>query len=144
MGPRRPVAREHGAVDAERLEREAQSMRRNFLIAQRMWSFAYHGSAIGAAILAAAATVLVALGAGKTVEAVIAGCATVLSTVTATGKFDAKWRSARLCRGRMEHILSDFNGENPDHEAIRLAMLKVNEDHDSAVVGGVSAGAPKV
>jgi hypothetical protein len=119
-------------------------MRRNFLLAQRLWSFAYHVSGIGAAVLAAAATVLVAVGAGKTVEAVIAGCATVLSTVTATGKFDAKWRSARLSRGRLEHILSDFNGRSPDHEAIRLAMLKVNEDHDAAVVGGVTSGAQKV
>jgi hypothetical protein len=130
-------------VNVEDLQSEAQKMHRHFLRGQRLWSAAYHGSSLGAAGLALLATVLAASNAGNGAIAWATGGATALSAITASGRPGPKWRSARLCRGRMEDVLSDLRADSPDLEKIRRAMKSINRRHDAEVVDGVDNDAPR-
>lgn len=121
-------------MDVNALRVEAKQMQGRFLVAQRMWSFAYHGSAFGAALLAATTTILAAIGAGALPTAVTAAVATVLSSMSAVGNFDQKWITARRSRGGVESVLSDFNSVSPDYEAMRLRLVRINEEHDAALI----------
>jgi len=119
------------------LRKEALQMRKHFLRGQRLWSAAYHGSALGAAVLALVATVMAASKFDSSTIAWVTGSATALSAITASGRPGPKWRSARLSRGHMDSVLSDLRSDSPDLEKIRRAMIEINERHDMEVVEGI-------
>lgn len=123
------------------VEQRAEAFRRRVAIGQRAWSFLYHGSAIGAAVIAAVTTLLVTVEAGVLWEGIAAGAATVLSGIIATGQPQKKWRLNRLSRSKVDILLGEIReAEDPKFEAIRKRLDKIIRDHDEGIVGGDDVG----
>lgn len=125
----------------EYVRQELDNSWKHFKRGQQLWSFAHHGSLYGGAVLAFVTTALVLVEAGRLWEGIAAASATLLSTIASIGGFARKWRSARLCRGRIENLRWDLNRGNADTAKLLDKLKAINEEHDKVVIGPTSGGA---
>ncbi len=118
------------------VEQRAEAFQKRVAFGQRAWSVVYHVSAIGAAIVAAVTTLLVAVDAGVWWEGIAAGVATVLSGIIATGRPQEKWRRNRLSRSEVDILISEIKeSSNPNFEAISRRLNEIVREHDRGIVG---------
>jgi hypothetical protein len=108
--------------------------RRRFHRAQVRWSAIHFATAYGAAILAAITSVLAGREANPTLTASLAVAAAVLAAAARVGRFEAKWRSARLSRGQIDGLLNDLAKSHPDTDQVLDALTQVVQAHDNVVV----------
>ncbi len=79
-------------------------------------------SLFGGAGLSFLTTVLVLIDAGKVPEGMVAGAATLLTSIASLGGFARKWRSARLARGQLEGLRWDIQKDNADLASVFHGM----------------------
>jgi hypothetical protein len=74
-----------------------------------------------------------------TLTATTAATAAALAATTRIGRFEEKWRSARLARGRIDGLLNDVVKHEPDLDAILDELTEVVQTHDDIIVKPMSA-----
>lgn len=102
--------------------------------AQRKWSGVHHFVLFGSIISSVLAGALIQL---EKVEAatVLTTIAAVLTGIAASGGFERKWKSNRLCRSRADCLLLELDNEKTDINLVREKLACAIEKHDLEVVG---------
>lgn len=123
-------------MDRNILKHEAIKWRDWFNRGQRNWSAAHHGAVFSSILCSVAAGAVLQM---KDVDLI--GLATVLTSVaaaltslSASGGFERKWRSNRLSRSRVDSLLIDLEAESPDIRDIANQLKDIIARHDLEIV----------
>ena len=135
--------------DSQRIDllAEVDKWRLRWTFGQKAWSFAYHVSLFGAALLSLAAGFVVQLkspvfspAANETLATILAFLAAAFTGVSAVGGFAMKWRANRLSRGRIEDLRLDLKDPSADLRGARNRLKAIRRAHDLEILGGSSTG----
>jgi hypothetical protein len=133
--------------DSQRIDLliEVDKWRRRWIYGQEAWSFAYHVTLFGAALLSLAAGFVVQLKspifsptANETLATILAFVAAAFNGVSAVGGFEMKWRANRLSRGRIEDLKLDLKDPDADLRGARNRLKAIRRAHDLEILGGSS------
>jgi hypothetical protein len=86
-------------------------------------------------VVGAITTILVLVGAATVLEASGAAVVTALSTLAALGRFEQKWRIARLSRSQLDQLLIDVERPDVDLNALRETLKGTISRQDAVVLG---------
>ena len=107
----------------------------------RFWSFAHHGTLFSAAILSAAAALVLQLkslpfsdSSRSDWATILAAVASLVSVISVTGAFAAKWCVNRITRMTLESLRLDMMASDPDLDAIREQLKAMWQLHNSVIV----------
>jgi hypothetical protein len=84
--------------------------------------------------VSAITAVLAGRSAEPAVTASFAVAAAVLAAAQKVGRFEDKWRSARLSRGKIDGLKNELDMSKPDLDQILKSLTKIIEAHDRVVV----------
>ena len=127
----------------EKFETEAKKWRDRFYAGQRIWSVAHHVtvflpiicSVLAGALLQLKLTDLRFAGLDQTgIATVLTSIAAALTSLSAAGGFDRKWRSNRLSRGRIDRLLLDAESDAPNIPDLTNQLKEVIAKHDEEIV----------
>jgi hypothetical protein len=121
-------------VDRAGVSRKLNKARRRFKGAQRFWSATHFTTAYGAAFIAAVTAALAGLKVNAAVTASFAIATGVLAAATRVGRFEDKWRSARLSRGEIDGLINDLAKDDPNLNRILDSLTRIIKAHDEVVV----------
>jgi hypothetical protein len=122
-------------MDNATLKQEASMWRDRFYEGQRSWSTAHHVSAFGSILCSVGAGALLQIAALPVgYAAVLTSFAAALSSIAAAGGFQRKWRSNRLSRSRVDALLIDIAGEDPNIQELAKQLKEIISDHDREIV----------
>jgi hypothetical protein len=116
------------------VEKVVEQARSRFRRAQVSWSGVHFATAYGAAFVSAITAVLAGRSAEPAVTASFAVAAAVLAAAQKVGRFEDKWRSARLSRGKIDGLKNELDMSKPDLDQILKSLTKIIEAHDRVVV----------
>ena len=107
----------------------------------KMWSALYHGSLYLSAISSATAALILKLDFLKDtnyqtdISAILAGAAAIITTLTAAGSFNRKWRVNRKSRSGLEQLRIELSDPNMGGESIRKQLKEIIRKHDEGIIG---------
>lgn len=129
-----PEEKEALTVQVEKLYRSRDG-------STKMWSALYHGSLYLSAIFSATAALILKLDSLKgsnyqsDISAILAGAAAIITTLTAAGAFNRKWRVNRTSRSGLEQLRIELSDPNMDGATIRTKLKALIQKHDEGIVG---------
>lgn len=107
----------------------------------RFWSFAHHATLFSATLLSAAAALVLQLkslaladSARSDYATLFAAAASLVSVISISGAFAAKWRVNRMTRVTLEALRLDMMSSDPDLDQIRSQLKLMWQLHNSAIV----------
>jgi hypothetical protein len=107
----------------------------------RFWSFAHHATLFSATILSAAAALVLQLKSLALTDSTRSDCATVfaaaaslVSVISVSGAFAAKWRANRMTRVTLEALRLDMMSSDPDLDRIRDQLKLMWQLHNAVIV----------
>ncbi len=120
-------------MDKDFIKQELMKWQTRFYKGQRMWSFAHYTTIYLSIISSDMATILLKF--NKDAYATI--CTTLaaaLTSLSASGGFERKWRSNRLSRCKIDILLLGIENNNPNINTIIEQFKEVLSKHDSEIV----------
>jgi hypothetical protein len=107
----------------------------------RFWSFVHHGTLFGTTFLSAAAALVLQLKiialpdpSRSDYATIFAAAASLVSVISVSGAFAAKWRVNRLTRVTLEALRLDMMTSEPDLDKIRGQLKKMWRLHNSVII----------
>jgi hypothetical protein len=107
----------------------------------RFWSFAHHATLFGATMLSAAAALVLHLKSLTLADStrsdyatVFAAAASLVSVISVSGAFAAKWRINRMTRVTLEALRLDMKSSDPDLDRVRDQLKLMWQLHNSVIV----------
>lgn len=106
------------------------------------WNIWYYSSMYGAVLFSAASALVLKLdmerlkGDWQTdVAALLATLAAILGTVSSTGDFERRWRTARQARASMQKLQADLQNPDIDLAAVAQEYKRAIDEYQDGVVG---------
>jgi hypothetical protein len=107
----------------------------------RFWSFAHHAKLFSATVLSAAAALVLQLkslslgdSARTDYATLFAATASLVSVISVSGAFAAKWRINRMTRVTLEALRLDMMSSDPDLNHIRDQLKLMWHLHNSVII----------
>jgi hypothetical protein len=130
-------------MDKDTLKQELLKWQLRFYKGQRLWSAAHHGTVYLSILSSIAATILLKFD-NDTYATIFTTLAAALTSLSASGGFERKWRSNRLSRCRIDLLLLDSENDSPNIGAIVEQLKEVLSKHDSEIVKYEDPGEPRL
>lgn len=123
-------------MDRNILKYEAIKWHHWFNKGQRNWSIAHHGAMFGSILCSVAAGAALQMKNGDLIglATVLTSIAAALTSLSASGGFERKWRSNRLSRSRIDSLLIDLEAESPDIQDLANQLKDIIARHDQEIV----------
>lgn len=120
-------------MDKDTITQELLKWQIRFYKGQRLWSAAHHGAVYLSIISSVVATILLKFD-NDTYATIFTTLAAALTSLSASGGFERKWRSNRLSRCRIDLLLLDIENDSANIGTVVEQLKEVLSKHDSEIV----------
>ena len=129
-------------MNKDALKEEALRWRSWFNKGQKNWSAVHYTAVFGSIIFSVVAGAVLQFKPSDStgIATVLTSLAAALSSMTAAGGFERKWRSNRLSRSRIDGLLLDIDGDSPNFPELTNQLKEIIAKHDLEIIGEKTKG----